>query len=156
VLISEVDLRETVEEVFSLVGQHFRNESIDLILEIPERFKILGDSSRLEQVFLNLLMNSLHAIQQAKTEGKISSHSVAIRAHREGARTTILVEDTGCGIPAENIRKLFKPFFTTKDVGQGTGLGLAIVSQLLSEMGARISAASRPGEGATFSIEFAE
>ncbi len=153
--VVDVSVLEIAQEVLSLIGQHFRNEEIAIRLELPVDLTVRADGSRLEQVFLNLLMNSLHAIQKAKKDGRLGPHFVSLRADLERPGSPVLVEDSGCGISPENMRKLFKPFFTTKEVGSGTGLGLAIVSQLLSEMGARISATSQLGEGTTFTMEFA-
>jgi signal transduction histidine kinase len=64
----------------------------------------------------------------------------------------IVVQDTGPGIPPENLDQLFEPFFTTKDVGEGTGLGLSIVYGIVEEHGGRIEVASPPGEGARFTL----
>lgn len=153
-VITDVPILDVVQEVVSLIGQSLRNEGIILGLEIPDGFTVSGDFSRLEQVFLNLMMNALHAIQKAKAEGNSGPHTMVIRAKIVRGATWVEVVDTGCGISVENLRRLFKPFFTTKDVGQGTGLGLAIVAQLLSEMGARISVESELGKGATFTMEF--
>ncbi|MBC7384712.1 MAG: PAS domain S-box protein [Cryobacterium sp.] len=150
--ITDVSLAEVVNEVFSLVGELFRVEEIALELDIDPKMSVRADSSRLEQVFLNLMMNSLHAVQEAKGRGKPGPHRILIRLQEQHGQKKISVKDSGCGIPKENLRKLFKPFYTTKDVGKGSGLGLAIVSQLLSEMDAQISAKSEPGEGATFTI----
>ena len=84
----------------------------------------------------------------------IDDNTVRIGLTEERGIVVVRVEDTGCGISPENLRRLFKPFFTTKDVGQGTGLGLAFVSLLLAEMGSRISVTSTLGRGATFIMEF--
>lgn len=153
-VITEVSVGEVAQEVLTLLGQHFNNEGIRVEIEVPAEQRIRADSSRMEQVFLNLMMNSLHAIQKAKSEGKVGPHLLRIYSSEEKGRTLVRVEDSGCGISAEHMRHLFKPFFTTKDVGKGTGLGLAIVSQLLSEMDSRISVVSQVGEGAVFTMEF--
>lgn len=153
-VITDVSVHEVAQEVLALLGQHFKNEGISVEFDVPRERTIRADLSRMEQVFLNLMMNSLHAIQKAKSDGKAGPHFLRVRSLEERGRVMVRVEDSGCGISAENMRKLFKPFFTTKDVGKGTGLGLAIVSQLLSEMDSRISVVSQPGEGTTFTMEF--
>ncbi len=154
-VITEVPVLDVVREVTSLIGQNFRNEGISIDLEVPENFTVSGDVSRIEQIFLNLVMNGLHAIQKAKADGNSGPHRLTIRASKGTDSKEISVSDSGCGISSENLRHLFKPYFTTKEVGQGTGLGLAIVSQLLSEMGSRISVESEVGQGATFTMDFA-
>ena len=153
-VLIEVSPYEVIQEVLSLLRQNFRDENISVEIDVDPARRLKADFGRLEQVCLNLMMNSIHAIQEAKARGKAGSHALRIRLRVEGGAPTLTFEDTGCGIAPEHMRRLFKPFFTTKDVGQGTGLGLAIVSQLLSEMGARIFARSEAGEGATFVIEF--
>ncbi len=153
-VMTDVSVLEVAQEIISLVGQNFRNEGVSIHLEVPADYTIRADFARLEQVFLNLVMNSLHAIQKAKADGRSVGHALRIRAMKSGGTDRIEVQDTGCGISPENLRRLFKPFFTTKDVGQGTGLGLAIVSQLLSEMDSRITVESEIDQGAVFIMEF--
>lgn len=153
-VIRDVSIHDVVQEVLGLLGQNFVNEGVAVEVEDAAAGAVRADFSRLEQVFLNLMMNALHAIQKAKKDGNAGPHRVKISVLKERGIIAVRVEDTGCGISPENLRRLFKPFFTTKDVGQGTGLGLAIVSQLLSEMGSRISVTSVLGQGATFVMEF--
>lgn len=152
----DVELTAVVGEVNNLVGQSLKASSIELKTEIPRGTRVLADFNRLQQVLLNLIVNSLHAIQEASRKGIHRDHAVTIRAERApgqgGASIAITVADTGCGIPAENLKKVFQPFFTTKDVGHGTGLGLAIVSKLVNEMNGDITLESVLGQGATFTI----
>ena len=78
--------------------------------------------------------------------------TLTFRASSQGNRVVIEVEDTGHGIPQENVSKIFEPFFTTKEVGKGTGLGLAVCYGIITEHGGRISVRSTVGKGTTFSI----
>ncbi len=151
--IDDVSVQDVVDEVFSLVGQNFRQNSIALITEIQEGLTVRADPNRLQQVALNLAMNSIHAIKKAKEADQPGPHRFTIRAKCDGRHVRIEFEDTGCGIPPENMQMLFKPFFTTKDVGEGTGLGLAIVAKLVEEMKGRISAESQVGIGTRFTLE---
>jgi signal transduction histidine kinase len=121
-------------------------------VEVPPELRARGDASRLEQIFLNFLMNANHAIRKAIEEGRPRPHSVTLSSRAEGAWVVLEVSDTGCGIAPENMKRLFQPFFTTKQVGEGTGLGLAIVAQLMREMEGEISCDSEPGVGTTFRI----
>jgi PAS domain S-box-containing protein len=152
----DIEVMAVVNEVMNLLGQTVRASSIELKLEIPEGARVYADFNRLQQVVLNLVVNAVHAIQKATRDGVAREHSIVIRVDRKGegpgARVVLSVKDSGCGIPPENMRKLFQPFFTTKDVGEGTGLGLAIVSKLVHEMGGEITAESVPGDGATFTV----
>lgn len=113
------------------------------------------DSDRLTQVLLNLLLNAVQAIQEKikitpATEivlnQKINLDVVEVENHYE-----IKITDTGCD-SKENLKNIFRPFFTTKDVGSGTGLGLALVRQMITEIGGEVSVHSEIGKGCTFQI----
>lgn len=144
-----------VSEVHSLLNQHLRENNIEFRLAVPEDLRVKGDFGRMEQVALNLIMNSIHAVRKAKEQGRTIGHFLSIDfTDLPGGVVSIRIEDSGCGIPPQNMKMLFKPFFTTKDVGEGTGLGLAIVSQLMREMEAKISVQSTEGAGTTFFLEF--
>jgi two-component system, cell cycle sensor histidine kinase and response regulator CckA len=148
-----IGIVDVVHEVMALVGQSLRADSVDVRIEVPPEMRVRADFGRLEQVMLNLIMNSIHAIRRVIQSGKLKNHFLVIAADPvSGGKTRILVRDSGCGIPPENMKKLFKPFFTTKDIGEGTGLGLAIVAQLVREMEGEISVSSIVDEGATFTL----
>ncbi len=106
---------------------------------------VTSDPPLLRQVILNLLNNASQAIGQ---DGEITI-TTALLPHRE---IMITVADSGPGIPPEILPKIFDPFFTTKPQGQGTGLGLAICHGIIQKLAGRITAASPPGQGATFTI----
>jgi signal transduction histidine kinase len=102
-------------------------------------------------VFLNLIVNAAHAI---KDSGKdVETGQITIRAALEGEQAVICVSDNGCGVPEENLSKLYDPFFTTKEVGRGTGQGLAIShSIVVDKHGGEISVASEVGVGTQFTV----
>jgi signal transduction histidine kinase len=100
--------------------------------------------SRLNQVFLNLLVN---AGQSIDGNGRIT-----ISTGVDQDEAWIAVADTGCGIPAENLNRIFDPFFTTKPVGQGTGLGLSVSHAIVRKHGGRIDVESEPGRGTRFIV----
>ncbi|SEM36194.1 PAS domain S-box-containing protein [Stigmatella aurantiaca] len=110
---------------------------------------VLGDETRLGQVFLNLLVNAAQAIP----EGNPEAHSVTVRT-RVGASGQVEVEirDTGSGMKPEVLARIFEPFFTTKPVGVGTGLGLSICHGIIVALGGRISAWSEVGQGTAFTV----
>jgi PAS domain S-box-containing protein len=120
-----------------------------LVRDFQEVPAITGNATRLEQVFLNLLINAF----QATPEGDAEHHPITVRTrtHPSG-RVAIEVTDTGVGIPMENLKQIFDPFFTTKPVGVGTGLGLSICHNLIKSMGGEIEVASEPGRGSTFRV----
>jgi len=95
-------------------------------------------------VFMNLLVNAAQAIPK---QGEIK-----IRTRNVDGRIEIEISDNGVGIPAENLGKLFTPFFTTKEVGQGTGLGLNVSYNIIKEHNGSIGVQSEPGKGSTFTI----
>jgi PAS domain S-box-containing protein len=137
-----------LEEVLSLVGDHLLFQHIDLVqnftLDLPP---VLGDKSRLEQVFINLLMNSGDAMEGM---GRLT---VSTSLHAEGNRVRLAFMDTGPGIP-ENLRgRLFDPFFTTKGVGKGVGLGLSISYGIIEKHMGRIFVEKTGPEGTSFIIE---
>lgn len=100
--------------------------------------------SQLNQVFMNLLVNAAHAIQE---QGEITIETAVV-----DQEIAIRISDTGCGIPPENLPRLFNPFFTTKPVGKGTGLGLAISYGIIKKHRGRIEVASEVGKGTAFTI----
>lgn len=101
--------------------------------------------SQLNQVFLNLLVNAAHAISEG--QGRIT-----IRTNADNHEAWVEIEDTGCGIPPENLPRIFDPFFTTKPVGKGTGLGLSLSHGIIKQHGGRIEVASTPNQGTTFRV----
>jgi two-component system, NtrC family, sensor kinase len=109
----------------------------------------IGD---LNQVFLNLLVNAAHAIDES-TKGTGQKGQIHVRTVAEGSTVLVTVSDTGCGIPEANRTKVFDPFFTTKEVGRGTGQGLAIARAVVADRhkGA-LSFESVVGKGTTFYV----
>lgn len=99
---------------------------------------------QLNQVFMNLLVNASHAIQE---KGKIT-----LRTGFDESQVWIQVQDSGVGISAENLKRIFDPFFTTKPVGKGTGLGLSLSYDIVKKHGGHIDVTSEPGAGATFTV----
>ena len=147
-----VPIRAAIDEILGLLEQVFHDQGVAPKIEIAEDAVANADPVGFQQVLLNLLSNSVHAIEEEKTRGRARDHSITIRAERVGKVVRIHVEDTGCGISPENQAKIFEPFFTTKDVGKGTGMGLAIVSKIVAEMGGNVRVQSRPGNGAAFVV----
>lgn len=150
--IGRVDVLQVLTEVMDLLGHELTRNQIAVDLRVPRGVLVNATSGQLHQVFLNLLVNALHAIQSAVKTGRAEGHRICVAATDDGARWLLHVEDTGCGISEANLKQLFKPFFTTKEIGVGTGLGLATSYRLLESWGAKISCHSREGGGTTFTI----
>ena len=116
----------------------------------------MADPDRLEQVFINLLINARDAIDERWQSQPHPKDAKAIRLKTRSNADTVTVEvhDTGTGIPEHLLERIFEPFFTTKKVGQGTGLGLSISYGIIQDCKGSIRAVSSEGEGTGFIIKF--
>jgi two-component system, NtrC family, sensor histidine kinase HydH len=155
--LKSVSLARSVQDVVELTSEECRRKEISLRFHDVER-NLLAEESHLQQLLLNIVINSIHAIEEQKKHDTRSNqvHVIEISSKSlENGNCLLSVRDSGCGISPENLGKLFKPFYTTKEVGKGTGLGLAIVAKLVEEVGGRITVRSDgPGRGAQFDFEF--
>ena len=138
-----IDLNDVLARVLRIA-----HPQVPCQVRVESRFgdlpRLWGNAAHLQQVFLNLALNGLQAIEG---EGCLRLES------RAGAdAVTITVSDDGKGIPPEDLDRIFDPFFTTKPVGEGTGLGLAISFQIIESHGGQVSVQSRPGAGTTFAV----
>ena len=105
--------------------------------------------ARLGQVFLNLLINAAQAIEIGHVDA--NQIRLATRTDEQG-RALVEIADTGVGISAENLGRIFTPFFTTKPPGSGTGLGLSISHRIVKELGGELRLSSEPGRGTTATV----
>ena len=145
-VVQAVDLNRVVEDMTRLVEKEARNNNIAIERRYdPELPLIYSDAPELRQVVLNLLSNAAQAI------GKDGTITIITRSGG-GNAVELVIQDTGCGIPAENLGKIFEPFFSTKPSGQGTGLGLSISHGLIQQLGGGIRIASTVGQGTTVII----
>jgi PAS domain S-box-containing protein len=143
-----LNVNDVLTEVFFLVEDHLVFQNIQLIQDLrPDLPPILGDKSKLEQVFINLLMNSGESM---KGEGKLT---VTTAVAPGGERVHIRFQDTGPGIPSHYLSRLFDPFFTTKEIGQGVGLGLSISYGIIQKHLGRIHVERTSPQGTVFVIE---
>jgi two-component system, cell cycle sensor histidine kinase and response regulator CckA len=110
-----------------------------------------GNAGRLEQVFLNLLLNASQAFPEGSEE---ADNSIRVSLRADGDQVVAEVADNGPGIPTDLLGRIFDPFFTTKPVGVGTGLGLPICRGIVQTHGGEITAFSKPGAGAVFTLTF--
>jgi PAS domain S-box-containing protein len=117
-----------------------------LVTEIADLPLVRGDAGRLEQVFLNVLINAAQALEPGRP-GRIE-----VRGRVAGDRAVVSVADNGVGISRENLARVYDPFFTTKPMGTGTGLGLAISQSILAQIGGEIALESQPDRGTTVTI----
>ena len=154
-----LDMNEVVCNMTKMLSR-ILGEDIALQLNyFPQPTVVQADASMMEQVLLNLAVNSRDAMPKGgQLAIKISVRDIEARHvanHPEasmGKFVCLSVIDTGCGIPAENLRRVFEPFFTTKEVGKGTGLGLATVYGIIKQHNGWVEVESQPGNGATFEV----
>jgi two-component system NtrC family sensor kinase len=146
VMAQPTDLNALIQNVVEMTRKRYEDESIEIILDLDQNLPtIQTDQAQLQQVLVNLIENSEDAMPWG---GKLF-----IRTRNGPAgMITIEVEDTGKGIPPENLTKLFTPFFTTKPIGVGTGLGLAIIYGIIKLHRGQINVRSELDKGTTFTI----
>jgi CheY-like chemotaxis protein len=143
-----VDLRGVLELALSIADVELRHRA-QVVRDYSAGLAVLGDETRLGQVFLNLLVNAAQAIP----EGRTQSNEIRITTRKdERGQAVVVVSDTGTGIPPDVLPRIFEPFFTTKPVGMGTGLGLSICHSYLQAMGGDIRVRSELGRGTTFEV----
>jgi signal transduction histidine kinase len=144
-----VDLRQVVEESLVMLKFKIREAGAQIRTTLPATpANVLSDSAQLKQVFINLAVNALHAME-ATVEPELH---IAVGQRENTA--WMMVRDNGVGIPPESIGRIFDPFFTTKGPDKGTGLGLSICSSIVQKSRGDISVESEPGSGATFTVSF--
>ena len=154
---SEVHLHDVLNHCLRLVDRQLKDKRIHLARAFAAPCdRVRGDDGQLEQAFVNILLNAAEAMGPngrltVATEAHARSPARRLRGASTGqAQLRITIQDTGMGIPPENIDRLFGPFFTTKD--GGTGLGLSITRRIIEEHGGVISVISEPAQGAAFQI----
>jgi len=143
-------MNQVLDDTLELRGYELRVRGIDVRREYDEALPdTMGDAHQLQQVFLNLITNAEQAMERA--EGR--HHRLTVRTRRAGDAIRIEVEDTGGGVPANLLERIFNPFFTTKPTGHGTGLGLSISLGIVREHEGRIWAENASHGGARFVVE---
>lgn len=142
-----LEVRPLLERALSFCEHLLDKVGAEALVNVPGDIKrIHGIRGNLEQVFVNLITNACHALQG--TGGTIRFDAEAV----DQSWIRISVSDTGIGIPAERLNRIFEPFYSTKPEGLGTGLGLSIVRNILTEHNAEIEVESELGKGTVFSI----
>jgi signal transduction histidine kinase len=140
-----VDLAELIKSSANLVAHQKRGNNITFNFDFDKNLPLVNvDGGQIQQAIIALATNAIDAMPEGGT--------LTFRAFPQQNRVTIEVQDTGIGIPPENMSKIFEPFFTTKEIGKGTGLGLAVCYGIITEHGGRLSVRSSVGVGTTFTI----
>lgn len=137
------DLHKGLDSTLNIVWNEIKYKA-EVVKEYGNLPEVECLTSQLNQVFMNLLVNAAHAIEERGT--------ITLRTGVEGGEVWVEVADTGKGIPPENLNRIFDPFFTTKPVGKGTGLGLSLSYSIVQKHHGRINVSSEVGKGTTFRV----
>lgn len=151
VLAQETDLNALLRELAEEVTRLELYQKVKVVQDLDPNLPVIqADPLQLRQVFLNLMNNAAEAMPEGGT--------LTLRTRRDPANGQVIaeVQDTGIGIPPENMKKIFTPFFTTKPIGKGTGLGLAIIYGIIKMHRGQISVQSEVGKGTTFTVALRE
>jgi PAS domain S-box-containing protein len=144
--VERIDVNELLLRTVQLLQKYMQNNGVQVVTALGAIPTCAANLNAMRQLLLNLLTNAVQAMPQGG--------ELRLRTARAGHdRIRLEVEDTGVGIAAENLHRIFDPFYTTKAPGQGTGLGLSVVHSVVRRHGGDISVDSTPGAGTTFRIE---
>lgn len=143
-VLEPIDVSEPLESALAFTANETRHRA-RVVTELGSSLpRVLANSGRLAQVFTNLLVNASHALDI----GRAHENTITVRSFVDAQdRVVVDIEDSGCGIPPENLNRVFEPFFTSKPVGVGTGLGLSICHGIIASFGGDIEIASEVGKG---------
>jgi C4-dicarboxylate-specific signal transduction histidine kinase len=145
---SLVDVNAAVEQALALLRHEMTRGGAEAVIHLePHLPRVRGDVHELQQVFLNIINNALHAMRGRNPA------QLEITTRQRGGRVIIEFADTGPGIAPEHLHRVFDPFFTTKKIGEGTGLGLAISYGTVRDHGGTITGVNRTRGGACFTVE---
>jgi signal transduction histidine kinase len=142
------EVNSLIEQSLTFIRDQKRFMNIELVKHMSDDTMLIhADKSQLSQVIINLVMNAIDAMDRKGT--------LTFRTYRNEPQKKAYIEvsDTGCGIPEENLSKIFDPFYTTKGPEKGTGLGLSTSYGIMKENGGRISIKETSPRGTTFLIE---
>ena len=153
----QVHVNKILKKAADILGKQLQVMGIDLVWQLEEKLPfILADPGRLEQVFINLLINARDSIEE-KWQSRMhikEGKTITLKTCLNNKKIVVKISDTGAGIPEEYVDRVFEPFFTTKKVGQGTGLGLSISYGIIKECNGDIKVESNKNQGARFIMTF--
>ena len=149
------DLNQVIDDTVRIVEQPAHLRDIEITVHLDRTLPpIWIDADQIKQVIMNMLVNAQHAVEEKGSITVSTRRSLDPRAPASEPKpmVEISIVDTGCGIPEANLRRIFDPFFTSKDVGKGTGLGLSVSHGIVEAHGGLIEVESKVGEGSTFRV----
>ena len=145
-VLVHLNMSELVDETIQLVGNEAKTKGVDISRFADTHLKsIWVDPNQVRQILINLLSNAIHATP--------AGGCISIFLENIPSGISMIVEDTGTGIPKENLDKIFEPFFSTKSPGQGTGLGLFVTREIVEKLNGSIEVHSRLGQGTRFCVQ---
>jgi C4-dicarboxylate-specific signal transduction histidine kinase len=147
----QVEVAEIVSSALRFLSNEWKDR-VQIEQHLPEHQTIWANKSKLIQVLVNLLQNSIDAMKEKKFENE--KPSIWIEGRVENGKSLLILRDNGMGIENKHLDKIFDPFYTTKDVGQGMGLGLSICYRIVQECDGRIGVRTEPGKFCEFTLEF--
>lgn len=143
----KINLNQAIDEAIKWVEPMLRKGNIHIIKELKNDLPhVKGNKTEIQQVFLNLMSNAVHAME--KTTGSIK----IITEYANNGYVAMIIADEGIGIKQQDLKKIFEPFFTTKPTGRGTGLGLSIVQRIVERHNGRIAVKSKVGSGTSVKV----
>jgi len=146
--VDQADIHEALKTAIEMLRGRLDRRNITVEEHLGTLPPVSCSPAQLNQVFLNLLVNAMQAIESThRDDGRIE-----ITTDSENSEIVVEVADNGCGIPEEILPQIFDPFFTTKEVGDGTGLGLSITHSMVQDHGGRLEVESAPGQGTRFRV----
>jgi signal transduction histidine kinase len=140
----QIDLHESIDSTLAIIAHQLRDR-VNVVREYGELPQVECYAQQVNQVFMNVLVNAGQAIP--------AKGSITVRTRRNADRVTVEIQDTGVGIPKENLQRIFEPGFTTKGGRIGMGLGMLIVQQIIERHAGTIRVSSEVGVGTTVSID---
>jgi len=139
-----VALAPLLDTTLSFLDEKLRRRHVRVERNYSEAPSVLGDPEQLQQLLLNLVLNAADAMEEGG--------ELRVSLAREGEEVVVRVRDSGPGIAAADLERVFEPFYTTKQAGQGSGLGLMVAKGIASDHGGDLEVASAAGEGAEFAV----
>ncbi len=153
-----VQVNTVLHNAFEMFSQQLKLREIDVQWDLDDHLPmIMAEAGRLEQVFINLLLNARDAIEEKWQAGSAQpddAKQILLKSHARHDQVVIQVTDTGIGIAADRLDRIFEPFYTTKKLGDGTGIGLSISYGIIKEFGGTIRVNSVPGKTTCFTLTF--
>lgn len=144
-----LDITNILEELLNFLRIQLKKQHIDVVIKVEEDIPLIkGDKTQIEEIFLNVIMNSIQALSKG---GRLEIRA-GVQNEDGWDYVATIIKDNGPGIPPDTLPYVFEPFFTTKEVGKGTGLGLYITHNLVQRSKGKIKIESTPGSGTAVSI----